>query len=184
MTLFSEIGTARKLWIEAEHRFLIETYLGLHCFVVLSIPLGIYLWKRWPYRGREVVPALAQTFSSTVQVGSYKRFYFPRPGFVAHDVTVRLHGSTNIPPLATVETLTAADSYFDFIFEPRHLHALTIEGLHVQIPAAGTAENGTEFLSGPSSPSKTVVDKITADQSLLEVDTDHGNLFRSPSGRR
>jgi hypothetical protein len=143
-------------------------------FVVLSIPLGIYLWKRWPYRGREVVPALAQTFSSTVQVGSYKRFYFPRPGFVAHDITVRLHGSTNIPPLATVETLTAEGSYFDFILEPRHLHALTIEGLHVQIPAAGTAENGTEFLSGPSSPSTTVVDTITADQSLLEVDTESG----------
>jgi hypothetical protein len=143
-------------------------------FVVLGIAFGSYLWRRWPYRGREVLPALAQTFSSTVQVGSYKRFYFPHPGFVAHNVIVRLHGSTNIPPLAIVDTLTATGSYMDFIFEPHHLHALTIEGLHVQIPGTGNAENGTQFLSGPSSPSAMVVDKIIADQSLLEVNTEQG----------
>ncbi len=104
-----------------------------------------------------MVPALAQPSRATVQVGSYERFYFPNPGFVAHNITLRLHGSTNIPPLATVDTLTATGSYLDFIFEPRHLHALTVKGLHVQIPASGAAENGTKFLSGPSGPSTTIV---------------------------
>ncbi len=112
-------------------KWVVATTAGL---VVPGILFGSYLWRRWPYRGREVVPALAQTLSSTVQVGSYKRFYFPHPGFVAHNVVVRLHGSTNIPPLATVDTLTATGSYLDFLFEPRHLRALTIKGLHVQIP--------------------------------------------------
>lgn len=156
-------GTVRK-WVIA----------AIGIFVVLGILFGIYLWRRWPYRGREVVPALAQTFSSTVKVGSYKRFYFPHPGFVAHNITIRLHGSTNIPPLATVDQLTAIGSYLDFIFGPHHLHALRIEGLHVQIPAPGTAGNGTQFLSGPSSPSSTIVDQITANQSLLEVTPEQG----------
>jgi hypothetical protein len=143
-------------------------------FALLGVLFGIYVWRRWPYRGREVVPALAQTFSSTVEVGSYERFYFPHPGFVAHNITLHLHGSTNIPPLATVDTLTATGSYLDFIFGPRHLHALDIQGLHVQIPASGTAESGTKFLSGPSSPSSTIVDKITANQALLEISTEQG----------
>jgi hypothetical protein len=143
-------------------------------FVVIGILFGVYLWRRWPYRGREVLPALAQAFSSTSQVGSYQRFYFPHPGFVAHNVILRLHGSTNIPPLAAVDTLTATGSYIDFIFGPRHLHALDIQGLHVQIPASGTSENGTKFLSGPSSPSAAIVDEITANQSVLEVNTGEG----------
>ena len=141
---------------------------------MIGILFGVYLWRRWPYRGREVLPALAQTFSSTIQVGSYQRFYFPHPGFVAHNVILRLHGSTNIPPLAAVDTLTATGSYFDFIFGPRHLHALDIQGLHVQIPSSGTSENGTQFLSGPSSPSAAIVDQITANQSVLEVNTGQG----------
>jgi hypothetical protein len=157
--------------IGAVQKWIVTAIAG---FVVLSIPCGVYLWRRWPYRGREVVPTLGQTFSSTVEVGSYKRFYFPHPGFVAHNVVLRLHGSTNIPALATVDTLTATGSYLDFIFGPRHLHALTMEGLHVQVPASGTAENGTKFLSGPPSPSTTIVDKITADQSLLEIGTGQG----------
>jgi len=143
-------------------------------FVVIGTLLGVYLWNRWPYRGREVLPALAQTFSSTIQVGSYQRFYFPHPGFVAHNVILRLHGSTNIPPLAAVETLTATGSYIDFIFGPRHLHALDIQGLRVQIPSSGTPENGTQFLSGSSSPSAAIVDEITANQSVLEVNTGQG----------
>ena len=143
-------------------------------FVVIGILFGVYLWTRWPYRGREVLPALAQTFSSTIQVGSYQRFYFPHPGFVAHNVILRLHGSTNIPPLAAVDTLTATGSYVDFILGPRHLHALDIQGLHVQIPSSGTSENGTQFLSGSSSPSAAIVDQITANQSVLEVNTGQG----------
>jgi len=147
---------------------------ALAAFLLLATILGIYLWRHWPYRGREVVPTLAETFSSTVQVGSYKRFYFPQPGFEAHDVTLRLHGSTNIPPLATMDSLRAEGSYLDFIFQPGHLRALTIGGLHVRIPAAGTPEDGTKFISGPSTPSSTTVDKITADGSLLEVETKRG----------
>lgn len=42
--------------------------------------------------------------SSTVQIGNYERFYFPHPGFVAHNVVVRLHGSTYILLLVTVDT--------------------------------------------------------------------------------
>jgi hypothetical protein len=136
-----------------------------------AIPFGIYLRNRWPYRGREVVPALAETFSSTLTVGSYKRFYFPNPGFTAHNIVLHLHGSTNIPPIATVETLTATGSYVDFIFHPHHLSSLDIAGLHVQIPASGTPENGTKYLSGSSSPSTIIVDHVTANQSLLDVST-------------
>ena len=140
-------------------------------FVVLAILFGRYLWQRWPYRGREVIPSIAETFSSTVTVGSYKRFYFPSPGFTAHNIVLRLHGSTNIPPYTTIETLTATGSYIDFIFRPHHLSSLDIVGLHVQIPASGTPENGTKFLSGSSTPSTIIVDKITANQSVLDIST-------------
>ncbi|WP_213807133.1 AsmA-like C-terminal region-containing protein [Granulicella sp. dw_53] len=109
-----------------------------------------------------------------MQVGSYKRFYFPHPGFVAHKLVLRLHGSTDIPPLATVDTLTATGSYLDFIFAPRHLHALSLVGLHVQIPPSGAEGNGTKYLSGSSGPNTTVVDQITADQSELEVTAERG----------
>jgi hypothetical protein len=147
--------------------------LAVLAFVAIAILFGTYLWKRWPYRGREVVPSLAQTFFSTLTVGSYKRFYFPSPGFVAHNIVLRLHGSTNIPPLATIDTLTATGSYLDFIVHPHHLSSLAIDGLHVQIPASGTPENGSKFLSASSS-STIIVDHITANQSLLDITTGPG----------
>jgi len=140
-------------------------------FVLIAIAFGIYLRDRWPYRGRIVVPALAETFSSTLTVGSYKRFYFPNPGFTAHNIVLHLHGSTNIPPLATVETLTATGSYVDFILHPHHLASLDIVGLHVQISPPETPGNGTRYLSGPSSPSTVIVDHVTANQSVLDVST-------------
>jgi hypothetical protein len=155
----------------AAAKWIVAVIAGL---VVICTLLGVYLWRRWPYRGREVLPALAQAFSSTIQVGSYQRFYFPHPGFVAHNVILRLHGSTNIPPLASVDTLTATGSYIDFMIRPHHLHVLDIQGLHVQIPASGTPGNGTKFLSGPSSPSTAIIDEITANQSVLEVNTAEG----------
>jgi hypothetical protein len=151
-------------------KWIVVAIAGLVLFAVL---FASYLWKRWPYRGREVVPELAQTFSSTLTVGSYKRFYFPNPGFVARNIVLRLHGSTNIPPLATIDTLTATGSYLDFIVHPYHLNSLAIAGLHVQVPASGTVENGTKFLSA-SSPSTIIVDNITANQSLLDVTTGQG----------
>jgi hypothetical protein len=141
--------------------------------LVLATLFGTYLWHRWPYRGREVVPSLAETFSSTLTVGSYERFYFPNPGFVAHNLVLRLHGSTNTPPLATVDTLTATGSYLDFIVHPHHLSNLSIAGLHVQISTSGTPGNGTKFLS-PSGPSTIIVDNITANQSLLDIATSPG----------
>lgn len=166
--------TVKPVKTGAVRKWVVAAIASVVVLSILFILFGAYLWKRWPYRGREVVPALAQTFTSTVTVGSYKRFYFPDPGFVARNVVLRSHGSTNIPPLATVDKLTATGSYADFIFAPRHLSFLKIEGLHVQIPASGTAGNGTKFLSGPSSPSTTIVDQITANQSLLEVTTEQG----------
>ncbi len=135
--------------------------------VLVGVDLMFYFW---PFRYREVHPLLQQVFQSRVDVKSYHRTYFPHPGFVAEGVTFYRHGDTQIPPLATVKTMTVAGQWLVLIFHPHTLYQIRLEGLHVQIAPPGTKARRMDFDNGviSSSESKLRIQSILADGTTLD----------------
>lgn len=124
----------------------------------------------WPFRYREVHPLLEQVFQSKVTVTYYHRTYFPHPGFVAEGVTFYRHGDTRIPPLAEVRKMTVEGQWSMLLFHPHLLYEIRLEGLHVQIPPAGTTARGMDFDNGvvDTSQSKLKIETICADGTVLD----------------
>lgn len=124
----------------------------------------------WPFRYRQVQPLLQQVFESKVVVSHYHRTYFPHPGFVAEGVTFYRHGDTRIPPLAKVERMTVEGQWGMLLFHPHLLYEIRLEGLHVQIPPAGTKARGMDFDNGvvDTSESKLKIETICADGTVLD----------------
>jgi len=148
--------------------------------VVAAVLVGVdLLFYFWPFRYRQVMPLLQTTFESRVVVKKYHRIYFPHPGFEAEGVTFYRHGDTSIPPLATMERMTVAGTWTNLIFHPHTLYQIRLEGLHVQIPPAGTKARGMDFNGDMLSPSQheMVVETIVADNTMLDfLDRGHAPL--------
>ena len=134
---------------------------------MIAVHLMFYFW---PFRYRQVHPLLERIFESRVVVAKFHRTYFPHPGFVAEGVRFFRHGDTRIPPLATVERMTVAGQWGMLLFHPHLLYEIRLEGLHVQIPPAGTHARGMDFDNGviDTSQSKLRVETICADGTVLD----------------
>lgn len=148
--------------------------------IVAAVLVGVdLLFYFWPFRYRQVMPLLQTTFESRVVVKKYHRIYFPHPGFAAEGVTFYRHGDTSIPPLATIGNMTVAGTWTNLIFHPHTLYEIRLQGLHVQIPPAGTRARGMDFNGNMLSPSQheMVVETIVADNTTLDfLDRDHPPL--------
>ena len=60
-------------------------------FVLLAgVMTGIwFVGQNWPFRYRLIHPLLEDVFGSQVIIRHYHRVYFPHPGFIATDLTIR-----------------------------------------------------------------------------------------------
>jgi hypothetical protein len=139
--------------------------------VIALAMIGVHLmFFFWPFRYRQVHPLLEQVFKSRVVVSHYHRTYFPHPGFVADNVTFYRHGDMTIPALATVQRMTVEGQWSMLLFHPHLLYQIRLEGLHVQIPPAGTKARGMDFDDGvvDASQSKLQIETICADGTVLD----------------
>jgi len=57
-------------------------------FVLLAIGYS-FVSANWPYRYRIIKPMLEDDLASQLEIKSYRRTYFPNPGFVATGLTLR-----------------------------------------------------------------------------------------------
>lgn len=155
------------------------TELVLFLLVAATLVGVDLLFYFWPFRYRQVMPLLQTTFESRVTVKRYHRIYLPHPGFEAEGVTFYRHGDTNIPPLATLESMTVAGTWTNLIFYPHTLFQIRLQGLHVQIPPPGSKARGMDFNGNMLSPSQheLVVETIVADHTTLDfLDRGHAPL--------
>ncbi len=138
--------------------------------IVIAMVAVHLMFFFWPFRYREVHPLLEHVFQSKVEVLNYHRTYFPHPGFVAEDVTFYRHGDTHIPPLAQVKRMTVEGQWGMLLLHPHTLYRIRLEGLHVQIPPAGTRARGMDFDNGviDTSQSEMKVETIVADGTTLD----------------
>src|ERR1700686_3120449 len=105
--------------------------------VLLVLGGAAFFWRRyWPFERQPVIEDLEQAGDSHVTIRNFHRTYFPYPGCVL-DGVVFTRGENSPHPLITIDRLTIQSSYLQ-VLRSRVNH-LTAEGLHVFIPAFGTA---------------------------------------------
>jgi hypothetical protein len=83
---------------------------GLYAFG-LTLPIVVmvavaFINAHWPYRYSIIKPLLQEVFASQVKIGHYHRIYFPNPGFMATEITLRRDSAPDLPSLGSVSSVT------------------------------------------------------------------------------
>jgi hypothetical protein len=112
-------------------------YLALAFVVIISFAFYL-IDARWPYRYRNVDPLLEKIFASQVKIDQYHRTYFPNPGFVATDLTLRRNSAPDLPPVGSAQNLIVEGRWLDLLLLRRRVRIVSVEGLHIVIPPVGS----------------------------------------------
>ncbi len=151
----------------------------LAAFVVAS---GL-LFHLWPFRYRNVQPLLQKVFASQVKINHYRCIYFPNPGLIADDLTLRRNSAPDLPALGSAQRLVVEGRWLDLLLLRRHVHLVQVEGLHIVIPAIGSRANHEDFPPGSSadfSGPSTVVEHLQIDDSILDLMRADGSRYTFP----
>ena len=140
--------------------------VAMGCVVVIVVAI------KSPFSQGKVAQSLEETVRAKVTFGKFRMTYFPHPGCVAENVTFSRTGSpANSAPLVTVQRVEIEAHYADIIARPGYVALVTLNGLHVQVPARG--EGGEASPSNENSQVR--VGEIVADGAVLEVARSDGN---------
>jgi hypothetical protein len=149
-------------------------YAGLAILALLSAGLVLLAWH-FPFTRERVSRSLEEAFQGHVTFASFHTELFPHPGCVAEGVTL-IHWSAKPgePPFASAKKLTVRASYMDFISRAGFISGITVEGLHLQIPARGV-ESSNRFRKNESD---TKIGEVIANSALIEVGREDGHPLR------
>lgn len=85
---------------------------------------------------------LAERFDSDVQIGKLSVRLFPRASVTVHDVKLRFHHRTDVPPLISIGEISAASDLASLLLGARHdVSLVKLVGLRITIPP-GTLRSG------------------------------------------
>jgi hypothetical protein len=118
--------------------------------VIALVVAGYFAEMYWPYRYRNVKPLLEQVFASKVTVSHYHRIYWPHPGFVAKELTLRRTSAPGLPPIGSTQDLIVRGSWWDLLRLRKRIMLVDVVGLHVVIPPVGSAAMKKDFPAGSS----------------------------------
>jgi hypothetical protein len=109
---------------------------------------AIFINVHWPYRYRVTMPLLEEVLASRVTIGHYHRIYFPHPGFMATEITMRRDSAHDLPPLGSIASVTVQGTWRDLFLLRKRVDVVDITGLHIVIPPLGSHENHEDFPPG------------------------------------
>lgn len=151
--------------------------------LVALVTGGVLAEKYWPYRYRNVKPMLEQVFASKVTVSHYHRIYFPHPGFVAKELTLRRNSAPGAPPIGSTQDLIVQGSWADLLTLRKRIMLVDVVGLHVMIPPVGSADMAKDFPAGSSAdfagPS-IIVEKLHIHKAALDIMRTNGGRYTYP----
>lgn len=164
-------GSSR-LWIIAA--------IVVSCAIVAAV---VFFSIAWPYRYSKVKPMLQETFGCQIDMPEFHRTYFPNPGFVARNLTLRRRTALNLPPIATVQELTVQSHWTDLLTFRKHVHLFQMNRVQLVLPPPGSSESRQEFpqgsgadFSGPQTP----VQHFEIRDMRLEVRRKNGGSYVFP----
>jgi hypothetical protein len=157
------------------------------CLAVAILVFGAigfhYLSEYWPYRYRNVKPLLENVFASHIKIEHYHRTYFPSPGFVATEITLRRNSAPDLPPVGSIRDLVVRGTWLDLLLFRKRVSVVDVEGLHVVIPPIGSRANQEDFPPGSSvdfSGPSTVVERLNIHDSVLDLMRTNGSRYSFP----
>lgn len=161
---------------------------GIVGFALAVATLGVVFGVRfanehWPYRYRIVKPLLEDVLGSQIVITHYHRTYFPHPGFVAEGITLRRKSAPDLPPLGSVEQLAVQGTWIDLLLLRERVKLVDMQGLHMVIPAPGSAANKKDFPPGSASDfagPDTLIEQLKVHDGLLDIMRSNGKRFSFP----
>jgi hypothetical protein len=145
---------------------------------------GYFAEMYWPYRYRNVKPLLEQVFASKVTVSHYHRIYWPYPGFVAKELTLRRNSAPGLPPVGSTQDLIVRGTWGDLLTLRKRIMLVDVVGLHVVIPPVGSAAMAKDFPAGSSAdfagPSSITVSELHIHKAALDIMRVDGGRYTYP----
>ncbi len=138
--------------------------VGLSILVIFAVALFI-LVRYWPFTQQAVIEGLHDKFGGTVELKTFHRTFFPHPGCVAEDVTLRRDTDLPQSPFLYIRKFTIQGSYADLVTVQRRVEQMRAEGVHINIPAGGVK---SAFDGGPNSGKPLKVGTLVADGAQIE----------------
>jgi AsmA-like C-terminal region len=140
-------------------QFIVRLVLVAAGLLLVSL---VVLAARWPFRREAVIKDLEDASLSRVDVGSFRRTYFPHVGCVLEHVVFQHNPKSGTPPLITADRIIIESNVAGLFVE--HVSRIIAEGLHLLVPPRGSDEH----FEVPKR-SSFVIDELVADGAVLEV---------------
>src|SRR5436305_3793470 len=102
--------------------------------VVLFVLFGgvlLVLAAEWPFTREATIRSLERVSASDVQVINFHKTFFPLPGYIAQDVTLKRPGSR---PIATVGKITCKATWAAMLRFTHRITRMDLDRLKVYIP--------------------------------------------------
>ncbi len=133
-----------------------------------------------PRARQRIIQALEERFDADVNLKSVQVTIYPHPKAVGEELTIRHKGWNQAHPLIYIRRFTAETDYDTLIAKRNHVNVVRLEGLEIHIPRLGRSafiqnkEGDFDVETAQAGQDQTrlkfLIDKITADGTLLEIE--------------
>jgi hypothetical protein len=157
--------------------------VGAFASLVIVLAISLVANAHWPYRYRVIKPMLEEVLGGQVNIAHYHRTYFPNPGFMAAGITLDRSPTPAVPPLGTIASISVQGSWLDLLMFRERVRQVDLTGLHLVIPAPGSAANKKDFPPGSSlsfSGPDTLIEQLSIHNSALDVIRAEGGIYSFP----
>jgi hypothetical protein len=146
---------------------------GIALMLGLAVLVGVFA-RKWPFTQLSIMRCLQEQSGGTVEIGSFRQFYWPHPGCVAENV--KLRRDANSPAFITIDKLSIVGTYPGLLAE--RLATVKAEHFHVLV-SPESAPSGEGRI-----PSTVTIGKLIADGAEVEFPSDEKGgqslVFRIP----
>jgi AsmA-like C-terminal region len=145
--------------------------VALGALAILAV-LAHLAFNSLPAFGRRILIAdLQQRFHSAIEIGEIHIHGVMPLTIVARHITLRYHGRSDVPPLMTIEGVTASAELRALWKREWRVRRVHLEGLRIHIPPR--QDNAPSYVAAEPPPTLRLpaveFDEVTADNALLEI---------------
>ena len=155
----TDAGVVRQKQIMTKNKRFWQILVAVMVLVLVGLSL---IAAGWPFQRSKVIADLEDAMNGKVEIGRFRRTYFPHPGCVAEEVTFKSYGNLENAVPITVRRLTLEGSFRGMF--TKHVPVLRAEGVRVVASSAG-------YLAGwrrNESKVDVIVDQFIISDSVLE----------------
>ncbi len=104
--------------------------------IILIVLLGgvlLVLSLKWPFTREETIRSLEQVSSSKVQIINFQERFFPRPGYIAQNVTFSRGSGSR--PMVRIGKITCRATWPALLSFTHRINRIDLDGVQIYIPA-------------------------------------------------